>query len=157
MLRARLPVPNDGFPPAVYTLDTFSVCGPLWTFCLDPARRLMQNRNPQFDPQDQENATNPPGVSVPVKGDSASSNPPSDPGATRVDVPNSVLDPYATQVDADATLIDAVPAPRSTGPGTSRVQSGVGPTLQPGDVLGGRYEILQLLGEGGMGAVYKAM
>ena len=133
----------------------------------------MHNRNPRFDPQDRPNSTNDPGVSVPVKGDSSGSNFPVDPDATIIDFrppssnPSSdaqatLVDVDATLVDVDATLVDATPTPRSSGPGrtlaraASRFQASA-PVLDTGDVLGGRYEILQMLGEGGMGAVYKAM
>ncbi|MGA7908173.1 MAG: protein kinase, partial [Candidatus Sulfotelmatobacter sp.] len=101
-------------------------------------------------------STDPPGVAVPAKGDSSSSDLEVPPEAAVIQFPQAPSDPEATLVDAQATQVDTTPPPAAGRRGPVRSQGSV-PVLQSGDVLGGRYEILQLLGEGGMGAVYKAM
>jgi len=119
----------------------------------------MHNGDPRSKPGSGNNATNLPSVSVPAK-DSSGSNPPHDPDATLVDFTLSSSD--LVPADPDATMVDAGPVrptplrTKTTGPGPVPVQAST-PVLHTGDVLGGRYEILQILGEGGMGSVYKAM
>ncbi len=72
-------------------------------------------------------------------------------------VTSALLDPDGTQVFTEVSLGAA--APGGTGwsvPVQKVTATNPSVSLEPGMLLGERYEILKSLGEGGMGAVYKA-
>jgi serine/threonine protein kinase/tetratricopeptide (TPR) repeat protein len=69
---------------------------------------------------------------------------------------NASTPPTAPSSSAgDVTFVDTSPSTPSGKPRSSNISNRE--HLQPGDVLGSRYEIWNVLGEGGMGTVYKAL
>ena len=66
--------------------------------------------------------------------------------------PPPVVKPLATDVDPDATISKTMAATVAEVSAAASIRM-TQAMLQPGDLIGARYEILSILGRGGMGSV----
>ena len=96
------------------------------------------------------------GLRAAAKGESSGSDIPLPPDEEKVGNKSPSPAPGPSLSAGDVTFVDASPSTPSPRPRSSNISANR-EHLRPGDVLGSRYEIWNVLGEGGMGTVYKAL